>query len=80
MAAAAERDFWAPPTLVFTNEEQATLTTYQTDWQNFLLGKTDIDDDAAWNAMIAELANYGEADIIACYDAAYARYLEGEVA
>ena len=88
MAAAAEGDFWAAPTLVWTNEEQNIITTYQTDfcnamyghWQNFLLGKADIDDDAAWNAMIADLAQYGEADIIASYDAAYARYLEGEVA
>ena len=88
MAAAAEGDFWAAPTLVFTADEQNTLTTYQTEWQacmqghwqNFLLGKADINDDAAWNAMIADLANYKEAEIIACFDAAYARYLEGEVA
>ena len=88
MAAAAEGDFWAAPTLVFSADEQNTLSTYQVDWQtcrnthwqNFLLGKTDINDDAAWNAFVADVANYHDAEIIAAFDAAYARYLEGEVA
>ena len=88
MAAAAEGDFWAAPSLVWTDAEQDVMTTYQTDWQNcmyghyqkFLLGDADINDDAAWNAMIAELAQYNEAEIIACFDAAYARIVNGEAA
>jgi len=88
MAAAAEGDFWAAPTLVFTADEQNVLTTYQVEWQTvkdgyyqkYLLGELDIDDDATWAKLKTDMAAFGEADIIAAYDAAYARYLEGEVA
>jgi len=88
MAVAAEGDFWFAPTLVFANDEQTTLTTYLTDynacnegyWQKFLLGDLDINDDAVWAQFKAEVAGYGEADILAAYDAAYARYQQGEVA
>ena len=88
MAEAAEGDFWAPPTLVFNNEEQNVITTYQIDWRNtnqgywqkFLVGTLDISDDAVWDAYKAEVAKYNEAELIACYEAAYARYLEDEVA
>ena len=88
MAAAAEGDFWYPPTLVWNNEEQNVISTYQTEWvncknshyQNFLLGKTDLDSDADWNAMIADLAQYNEAEIIAAFDSAYARLQASKVA
>ena len=88
MAEAAEGDFWAPPTLVFNNEEQNVITTYQVDWrsinqgywQKFLVGTLDISDDAVWDAYKAEVAKYNEAELIAAYESAYARYLEGEVA
>ena len=88
MAAAKEGAFFAVPTLVWTEEEQDILTTYQVDWyncmwghyQNFLLGKTDLDNDADWNAMITDLASYHDAEIVACYEAAYARLINGDVA
>ena len=88
MAAAAEGDFWAAPTLVFTADEQNVVTTYQVEWQTvkdgyyqkYLLGDLDIDDDATWEKLKTDMAAFGEAELIAAYDAAYARYLEGEVA
>ena len=81
MEEAAAGDFWFPPELVFNNEEQNTISTYQTDWlacnegywQKFILGELDIDDDATWAAFLAEVATYNEAEIIAAYDSAYAR-------
>ena len=85
MEVAKEGDFWNAPSLVFTADEQATLTTYMTDWygvkdqywQKFLLGDLDIDDDAAWQKFKDDMAAYGEAEILAIYDAAQARYDAG---
>ena len=81
MEEAAAGDFWFPPELVFTNEEQNVVTTYQTDWaacnggyvQKFLLGELDIDNDNDWNAFLTDIVNYYEAEILAAYDSAYAR-------
>jgi len=88
MAAAKEGDFWAPPTLVFTADEQNLLSTYQIDWYNikdnywqkYLLGEYDLDDDALWAQFKADMAAAGEADIIAAFDAAYARFYEDKTA
>ena len=82
MAAAQEGDFWGAPSLVFTADEQTTLTTYKTDWQTvkdtywqkFLLGDLDVNDDATWQKFKDDMAAYNEAEIIAIYDAAQARY------
>ena len=86
MAAAAEGDFWAPPSLVFTSAEEKSNATYMTDyantknayWQKYLLGELDINDDATWQKFKDELAAYNEAEILANYDAAYARFVAGE--
>ena len=88
MAVSTEGGFYHQPAMNWTDEEQNIVTTYLTDWlncmyshwQNFLLGKTDLDSDDDWNAMIADMASYHEAEILACYEAAYARFISGEIA
>ena len=85
MEVAKAGNFWLPPSLVFTADEQAALTTYMTDWygvkdqywQKFLLGDLDIDDDATWQKFKDDMAAYGEAEILAIYDAALVRYNAG---
>ena len=85
MKEAKEGDFWAAPKLVFTADEQSTLTTYKTDWvgvkdqywQKFLLGDLDIDDDATWQKFKDDMAAYNETEILAIFDAAQARYDAG---
>ena len=86
MAVAKEGDFWHAPQLFFNDEEQNTLTTYVTEWattgegywQKFLLDDLDINDDATWQKFKDDMTALNEADIIAAYDSAYARYLNGE--
>ena len=86
MAAAKEGGFYYAPTLVFNDEEQNIITTYQADWlaawqgywQKFLMDDLDIDDDAAWQKFKDDMAALNEAELIAAYNAAYARYLQGE--
>jgi len=83
MAAAAEGDFWAPPSLVWTPEEQKIIDTYFTDWANvqrsyyqkYLLGDLDLEDDATWAKFAADMAAFSEAEILKCFDDAYARFL-----
>ena len=85
MAAAAEGDFWDFPAMTWTNDEQQVISTYQVDWngvkdrywQKYLLGELDIDDDATWTQFKTDMAALSEAEIIAAYNAAYARYLNG---
>ena len=80
-----EGNNWAAPSLVFTADEQAVLGTYMVDWyttrdaywQKFLLGTLDIDSDADWQEFKDMEAGYGEAEILAIYNAAQARYDEG---
>ena len=85
-AIAVEGDFWLPPALVFNDEEQAAVTTYQTDWmagwegywQKFLLGQLDVNDDATWQQFKDGMAALGEAELLGAYTSAYARYVNGE--
>ena len=85
MAAAAEGDFWAPPSLVWEPAEQKIIDTYWADWYNvqrayyqkFLLGELNLEDDATWAKFAAEMAAFNEADILKCFDDAYARFLAG---
>lgn len=76
-------DFYEDPAVVLNSEEQSVVTTYQVDFEivkssyyaKFLLGELDIEDDDDWNAFKAECAATGEAELIAAYNAAYARLI-----
>lgn len=81
--AAKAGGFYYPPTVVLNEEEQTVVNTYQVDfevvknsyWFNFLLGQKDIESDADWNEFKSACAAAGEADLIAAYNAAYARFI-----
>ena len=67
--------------LVWNDDEQMTIDTYLQGWadyksQNlskFMLGDLDIDDDTAWKTYVDGMAAYHVDELLACYDAAYAR-------
>lgn len=83
MQAAAEGGFYAEPTLDFQREERDILNIYKQSWleekntwlQGFLQGKYDINKDAVWQAFKDALAAQHFDEVIAVYDAAYARYI-----
>ena len=85
-AQAKEGDFRPLPTLTFTAEEQQVIDTYKVDWhgwkdtnyQKFLLGDLDINDDAVWNEFVSTFADYHDAELLAVYNAAYDRLVNGE--
>jgi len=70
-------------TLAWNNDEQLIMDTYNTGWTSyksqhlakFMLGDLDINSDTDWNAYIEGMAVHHVDEILACYNAAYQRFL-----
>ena len=85
MAAAAEGGWEKCRTiLTWSVEEQILMDTYHQSWvdakadylMKFLTGELDVNQDADWNAYLESLLPYRVENILAAYDAAYARLQE----
>ena len=83
--AAAAAGGWEKTKVVlgWNNEEQMIMDTYNTGWTSyksqylakFMLGDLDINSDAEWEAYKEGMAIHHVDEILACYNAAYQRFL-----
>ena len=80
--AAAREGGWYAISAPLNAEEQKVVDTYGTDYlnvkhtyyQKFLLGDLEIN-DANWEKLKAEMASFGEAELLAAYQSAYDRLI-----